>query len=88
MPVIVGAATYPENIIEKIKDMGVNVISCDALSLAKEAGNLKSVNVALIGVLAKHSNIEKNVWVDALKSTVKPQFIEVNEKAFCLGYDL
>ncbi|MBE7039762.1 MAG: indolepyruvate oxidoreductase subunit beta [Ruminococcaceae bacterium] len=88
MPVITGAAEYPENIIEKIENMGVNVIACDALALAKEAGNLKSVNVALIGVLAKHSNIEKNIWLDALSETVKPQFLEVNEKAFCLGYEL
>ncbi len=88
MPVITGAAVYPENIIEKIEAMGVNIIACDALALAKEAGNLKSVNVALIGVLAKHSNIEKNIWLDALSKTVKPQFLEVNEKAFCLGYEL
>lgn len=88
MPVITGAAQYPENIIEKIKDMGINVVPCDALALAKEAGNLKSVNVVLIGILAKHSNIDKNVWIEALKSTVKPQFIEVNEKAFNLGYEL
>lgn len=87
MPVITGAAKYPDNIISEIENMGVKVISCDAYSLAREAGNLKSVNVCLIGVLAKHSNIEKDVWIDAIKSTVKEQFYAVNEKAFLLGYE-
>lgn len=87
MPVICGTATYPENILEKIAEKGINVISCDALSLAQEAGNLKATNVALIGVLAKHSTIEKEEWVKALHATVPPKFLEANLKAFELGYN-
>lgn len=88
MPVICGTAKYPENILEKIEKAKINVIACDALSLAKEAGNLKAVNVALIGVLAKHSTIEKKYWIDAINSTVPAKFSEVNLKAFELGYNL
>ena len=55
MPVICGNAKYPENIVDKIKNAGIDIISCDALSLAKEAGNVKAVNVVLIGVLAKQN---------------------------------
>lgn len=87
MPVICGAAEYPENIIEKIKNAGINIIDCDALSLAKEAGNVKAVNVVLIGVLAKHSTIEKEHWINALKSTVPEKFLDVNLKAFESGYN-
>ncbi len=87
MPVICGTAKYPEEILEKIAAKGINVIACDALSMAKEAGNLKATNVALIGVLAKHSTIEKNHWLDALNSTVPPKFLEANLKAFELGYN-
>lgn len=87
MPVICGTATYPENILEKIAEKGINVIACDALSLAQEAGNLKATNVALIGVLAKHSTIEKEEWVKALHATVPPKFLEANLKAFELGYN-
>ena len=35
------AAKYPENIIETIKGLGVNVIALDALSIAEELGNAK-----------------------------------------------
>lgn len=88
MPVICGTAKYPEKILEKIEEMGIRLIACDALSLAKEAGNMKAVNVALIGVLANHSTIEKEHWLDALNTTVPPKFLEANLKAFELGYAL
>ncbi|WP_337400202.1 indolepyruvate oxidoreductase subunit beta [Congzhengia sp.] len=88
MPVICGTAEYPENILEKIEQMGINIIACDALSLAKEAGNVKSVNVVLIGVLAKHSSISKDDWLNAVNATVPPKFLEANLKAFELGYEL
>ena len=87
MPVIVGQATYPENIIEKLKEAG-EVISLDALSLAKDAGNIKAVNVVLIGVLAKTSGIEYEKWIDTIKSTVPEKFLDVNIKAFDAGYNL
>ncbi len=86
MPVICGTAKYPERILEKIEEMGIDVIACDALKMALEAGNAKAANVALIGVLAKHSTIEKDYWLDALSKTVPPKFLDANLKAFELGY--
>lgn len=87
MPVITGAAKYPENIIEKLKE-SIDVQDVDALSLALEAGNPKAVNVVLIGVMAKSTDIPYEKWVDALKATVPEKFLEVNMKAFDLGYNL
>ena len=84
MPVISGLATYPENIAEKLPDATV----VDALSLAKEAGNIKAVNVVLIGVMAKSTDIPYEKWVETIKATVPPKFLEVNLKAFELGYNL
>lgn len=88
MPVITGAAEYPEYIIEKMRGKGADIIDIDAYSLALEAGNVKAVNVVLIGLLAARSNIKKEVWISALESTVPPKFLEVNKKAFELGYNL
>ena len=87
MPVITGAAKYPENIIEKLKE-SIDVKDVDALSLAQIAGNPKAVNVVLIGVMAKSTDIPYEKWVEALKSTVPEKFLEVNMKAFELGYNL
>lgn len=87
MPVITGATTYPEKIVEKIDNTIENFIYLDALSLAQEAGTIKAVNVVLIGVMAKNSDIEKQIWVDALKKTVPEKFLNMNLKAFELGFN-
>lgn len=88
MPVITGAAQYPENILEDLAAKGCDIDAIDALSLAEKAGSAKAVNIVLMGRLAKHFHISTDKWEQALKATVKPQFIELNEKAFKLGYDM
>ena len=85
MPVITGAAKYPEQLCEKIS-AEAGLIAIDALALAKEAGNIKAVNVVLIGVLAQRMSIPKEAWIEVLKTTVPPKFLDVNLKAFELGY--
>ena len=87
MPVVTGTAKYPENVIEALNDTDAEIISLDALKLAEEAGSSKAVNVVLIGVLAKNTDIAKEKWIEAIKATVPPKFLEMNLKAFELGYN-
>ncbi len=87
MPVIIGAAEYPEGILDKIA-AEADLTAVDALALAEEAGNFKAVNVVLIGVMAKSTDIAYEKWVETIKTTVPPKFLEVNLKAFELGYNL
>ena len=85
MPVITGVASYPENIIDKIKAQGVDVISVDALELAEEAGNSKASNVVLMGVVSTKMDFDKAVWDKAIEECVPAKFLELNKKAFELG---
>ena len=87
MPVITGAARYPDGIIEELK-RHAEIISLDALPLAEEAGSAKAVNVILVGVLAGTTDIPHDDWVETLKATVPPKFLEINLKAFEMGYAL
>ena len=88
MPVITGAAEYPEK-IEDILKQTCDVTVVDALSLAKKAGNTKSVNVVLIGVMAaSDNNIAYEKWIETIKTTVPEKFLDVNIKAFDLGYGI
>ena len=87
MPVIIGAAEYPADIDKKLSDK-LDLTQVDAASLAKEAGNIKAVNVVLIGVMAKSTDIPYENWVETIKATVPPKFLDVNLKAFDLGYNL
>lgn len=85
MPVITGAATYPENILNELKSKGISVDAVNALDLAKSAGSVKAVNIVLMGRLSKYFLFDKEVWLKAIENTVAPKFIEMNKKAFLLG---
>ena len=85
MPVITGAAKYPEKLVEKMTEAGFKVDAMDCLSLAKEAGSTKSVNIVLMGRLSKYMDFQEEAWLKALEKLVKPQFLEMNKKAFSLG---
>ena len=87
MPVIIGAAEYPENLVQKMVDAGLNVDAMDALSLAEQAGNAKAVNLVLMGRLSRYFDIPEEEWMAAIEQSVPPKFLELNKKAFTLGRD-
>jgi indolepyruvate ferredoxin oxidoreductase beta subunit len=87
MPVVTGVAKYPENILGKIAEKGVRMIRLDALKLAEQAGSVKAVNVVLIGAMARRLQLPREVWEETVRKTVPPKFIDLNLRAFALGYE-
>ena len=86
MPVITGAAEYPEGLIEKLTAAGAKVDAKDFLALAEEAGSSKAVNIALMGRFSTYfSDITDEQWQDAIEKNVPAKFLELNRKAFELG---
>ena len=85
MPVITGAAEYPEHLAETMKAAGLNVDAFDALKLAEEAGSVKAVNIVLMGHLSNYFDFTEDEWMKALEASVPARFIELNKKAFHLG---
>ncbi len=89
MPVITGVAQYPDELCEKIKAKGINLIAEDALAQANKAGSSRAVNVVLMGVLSKVlEGFDVTAWENAVKDCVPAKVIEINEKAFALGREL
>ncbi len=86
MPVIIGNASYPSEVLGELEKSGVSLDAFDALSIAEEAGSAKAVNIALMGRLAKYLDISKEKWINAIETTVPEKFKELNIKAFELGY--
>ena len=86
MPVIMGKASYPKNILEKLSEKGVKVIPVDALTLALEAGSAKSANVVLLGAAVKFLGINKDEFAEIVRYSVPPKTVEANLKAFESGY--
>ncbi len=87
MPVVTGVAEYPKDILGKVQEQGVKMVALDALGMAEQAGSAKAVNVVLIGAMAKKLDLPKEVWIDTIQETVPPKFIDMNLKAFELGYN-
>lgn len=85
MPVIIGQAKYPTDIIDKIKAKGIDVLPIDALALANEAGSSKATNVVLMGVLSKLLSFDQQVWEKSIVDCVPAKFLEINQRAFKLG---
>ena len=85
MPVVTGATTYPENLVEKLKSKGLKVDAMNCLELAKKAGSQKAVNIVLLGRLSHYFDIPEESWQKSLEANVPPKFLELNKKAFELG---
>ena len=85
MPVITGAAAYPEGLIDKMRAAGAKVDALDALSLAEQAGSAKAVNLVLMGRLSRYFDFLEEDWQEAIKAMVPARFLEMNRKAFELG---
>ncbi len=86
MPVITGAQQYPADIEKRLGELVPKAVFVDALSLAEQAGSPKALNVVLLGVLAKHMDIDKQAFLDAIQKTVPTKTLEVNLAAFEKGY--
>ncbi len=86
MPVIIGAATYPHEVLDSLTAKGVAIDRMDALTLATEAGTAKAVNLVLMGRLSRYfPDIPADKWMAAIEDCVKPKFVDINKKAFLLG---
>ena len=85
MPVISGAAIYPKAPYAFAFEKG-KVEEVDALTIAKNCGNTKAVNIVLLGKLAKHLPWSQENWHEAIKNSVKSHTYAINEKAFNMGF--
>ncbi|MDD3412172.1 MAG: indolepyruvate oxidoreductase subunit beta [Eubacteriales bacterium] len=83
MPVITGAAQYPADPFEQIKDCKIEAV--DALALAVEAGNQKALNLVLLGMLSRHLPFAEQAWKEAIAACVPKKTLPVNLKAFESG---
>lgn len=86
MPVITGAASYPENLAERLGEICWDPILVDALTPAEEAGSAKAVNVVLLGILSAVLGAPpEEAWITVLTEHLKPTLVEMNRDAFRRG---
>jgi len=80
-----GQAEWPADLDGMLKSTFPKLELLPALAMARELGNVRAVNLVMIGALSNHLDIEDSVWHEAIKALVKPKFVELNLKAFDAG---
>jgi len=87
MPVVIGAAEYPEGILETLKEEH-KVYVVNATEESKKLGNPRVFNLIVLGAAAQHMDFSKEQWYEVIEKTVPQKTIEINKKAFDVGYHL
>ena len=85
MPVVMGQAKYPEDILKTLEKNAAKVKAFDALKIAEECGSVKAVNVVLLGAASNDLPFNEDAWIKVIEENVKPKFVDLNKKAFELG---
>ncbi|HKL74352.1 MAG TPA: indolepyruvate oxidoreductase subunit beta [Clostridia bacterium] len=85
MPVITGAEIYPDDIKETLSSK-VKTAFVNATDIAIKAGNVKALNIVMVGALTKMLGFEYEVMIKAVEESVPPKFLDINKKAFIAGY--
>ena len=84
--VVTGVAEYPENIIETMEKEH-KVFRVNAMEEAIKLGNSKVFNIIVLGMAAKHMDFSKEDWLKVIEKTVPPKTVDMNKKAFLLGFE-
>lgn len=83
--VATGKMAYPERCLDELTNRGIRVVAVDALAIARAVGNLKAVNVALVGVLSRLLPVTEGTWTEVIKGRLPPKIVAVNLAAFAEG---
>jgi indolepyruvate ferredoxin oxidoreductase beta subunit len=89
--VAIGKGTYPdiEQLQELIRNKTARLIAFDAQALAKQAGNIMSLNMVLLGSLIQTGimPVSADDVKEAIRTSTKKAFVDINIKAFELGFE-
>jgi len=90
--VAIGKGTYPDlnEVQDLIRAKTANLIAFDAADLAKEAGNVMSVNMVLLGAMIQTDilPLTSDSIKEIIKTKTKKAFVDINLKAFDLGFSI
>lgn len=80
-----GMATYPKDVFEQIKKVVPDVVVVDGITLAKEAGTVRAVNVVLLGALSNYLPFKQETWQEVIKERIPHKYLDANLRAFNNG---
>ncbi|MEA4872006.1 MAG: indolepyruvate oxidoreductase subunit beta [Synergistaceae bacterium] len=87
LPVLTGAAKYPDEVVEKLEKEVPDLKILNAGEIAEGLGNIKAQNVVLLGALVKAMGLEDIDWESVLNELVPAKLLDLNIKAFKAGLE-
>lgn len=87
MSVSLGKGDYPEEaeILTALEARVGRLVVVDALPLAEQAGNTRTVNTIMLAALSSLLETDPDVWETAILRRVPEAYRDVNKVAFALG---
>ena len=83
--VATGKMEYPENVLDELTSQDIHVKELDAFEIASRVGEVRAVNIVMVGVLSTYLPIEEQVFLDVMNERIPERFRDVNIKAFQEG---
>lgn len=83
--VATGRMSYPENILDELVQRDIDVRELDAFDIASNVGEVRAVNIVLVGMLSTYLPIDEEVYVNVMNERIPERFRDVNIRAFREG---
>lgn len=87
LPVVIGAAKYPEDLEARIAAKTSDAVSLNALAIAKECGSIRALNTVMLGVACRELGLDEEKFREALVVSVPAKYLELNLAAFARGLE-
>lgn len=85
LPVLTGAATYPEHIVDTLAAKAAHLKCFNANGAAAELGNEKAQNMIVLGMVVKALGLEQIGWESIIKDFLPENLHALNIKAYQIG---
>jgi indolepyruvate ferredoxin oxidoreductase beta subunit len=83
--VATGKMAYPENVLDELTGRDIHVKELNAFDIASSVGEVRAVNIVMVGVLSTYLPVDEQVYVDVMHERIPERFREVNIRAFQEG---
>ena len=86
--VATGKMTYPDNVLDELANNNIKVKELDAFEVARKVGEVRAVNIAMVGVMSTYIEIDEQVFLDVMNERIPERFRKANINAFLEGRKL
>ena len=84
-PVSTGAEAYPEDVLDQLASKGLRVYPIDAFETARTVGEVRAVNMVLVGALSVFLPVDEKIFLEVIEERIPQKLRAINTEAFFKG---